>query len=131
MWALLPAGKPSDRDRIDAFIDAVTGTLSAEGVEAGLAKYVDLSRVPLSVNAMIRQRSYGPGDADALRADAMRGLRPYFGTTLRILQQRVKVEGADAHVGLRLFSGQGMAEVDFDLTKSGEDWLVRRVSITR
>jgi ABC-type transporter MlaC component len=59
-------------------------------------------------------------------------MRRFIGQDLRILGESIVVEDDRATIHIRVINSQlGMVNVDFDLRKRGEDWLVAKVGVTR
>jgi hypothetical protein len=119
----------TDEERLEPFLDAVTGDVTPARIDAALA-FTDPSREPVEVRALGTTVVYE--DAESLSERAHTALSALSGETLRILGESIEVEGERATISVRILSGQtGMVNVGFDLRKHGDDWLVRTVRVTR
>ena len=119
----------TDEERLEPFLDAVTGNVTPERVDAALA-FTNPSRQPVEVHAMGATQLYE--DAATLRERAHEGLRPLQGESLRILGESMEVADDRATISVRFISSRaGMATATFDLRKRDDAWLLASVSVTR
>ena len=118
----------TDRERIERFIDSVTGSVSESRIDHAL-RYADPSRVPIEVVHEGRRRRYGDTNASKLKPDARRALASLEGSRLHLIQESISVDGARARVALRLRTSSGLANTIFDLRRQDEEWLLRRVTV--
>ena len=131
-WIAYDALTVTDEEIIEGFVDEVTGTVDAPRIQMARDRWVDLDRQPFEVSALGRSLQYGPGEHDALAAEASRALAPMRGANLRVISRSIRVEDDEAEATLRLLSrAQGMGQVSWRLRKHGDDWLVERLSVTR
>jgi hypothetical protein len=121
----------SDADRIDDFVKAVTGEVSAERIDQALASYVDLDLSPLTVSVFGDERPYAPEQAAKLAHDAHARLAFLSGKRLNVLSRRIEISAPSARVELRLLGREGMGQVRYTLAKHGERWLIGKVDIGR
>jgi hypothetical protein len=121
----------SDADRIEDFVKAVTGEVSAERIDQALASHVDLSLSPLTVSVFGDARAYDPEQGTKLAQDAHARLAFLSGKRLNVLSRRIEINPPAARVELRLLGREGMGHVRYELTKHGERWLIGKVDIGR
>jgi hypothetical protein len=119
----------SDADRIDDFVKAVSGEVSAERIDQALASYVDLNLQPLDVSVFGDPRGYLSEQRAKLGHDAHARLGFLFGKRLNVLRKRVEIRPPSAHVELQLLGREGMGNVRYTLAKHAERWLIAKVSI--
>jgi hypothetical protein len=119
----------SDADRIDDFVKAVTGEVSAERIDQALASYVDLDLQPLDVSVLGDPRGYASEQRAKLAHDAHARLGFLFGKRLNVLRKRIEIRPPSAHVELQLLGREGMGNVRFTLAKHAERWLIAKVYI--
>ncbi len=122
----------TDEERLEVFVDDVTGEVTRGRVQLAQSRWVDLSRQPLEVSALGQSLLYRAGEEAALGARASEALQTLAGANLRVLGSTLAIEGDRATVGLRLLSRErGMSEVEWRLVRDGERWLVARLSVRR
>lgn len=128
IWWALDALVVTEEERLEAFVDDVTGTVSTERIDRAL-EWVDPSTEPVEIRVMGRTSYYeqmGP-----LRERARDALAFLEGDDLRTLQQGIEVTEDRAVVSLRLLGDRGMVQVEFTLRQHGDRWLVAEVQIHR
>lgn len=117
----------TDEERLERFVDTVTGTVDASTLEAGLS-WTDPAVQPLEVEARGMGKLYDGRNADELQVDARRALRGYMGDTLRPLRSSIEVDANRATIRLRLLTNRGMVDARFHFRKRsgppGERWLL-------
>jgi hypothetical protein len=119
----------TEEERLEVFLDSVTGEVTSEKIASALA-WVDTSRQPVEVS--VRGQSNLYEDDESLQERARDSMRRFIGQDLRILGESIVVEDDRATIHIRVINSQlGMVNVDFDLRKRGEDWLVAKVGVTR
>jgi hypothetical protein len=116
----------TDEEKLEGFVEAVTGEVSATRVGAAL-EWVDPASAPVEITAWGDTRLYE--DAAELRERAQSALRPFHGERLRALRDSISVEDGTADVSLQLLSGRGLADIDFRLEERDGRWLVTRVRL--
>jgi hypothetical protein len=122
----------TDAERLDEFVDAVTGEVSTGRIDHAL-RYADPGREPLEVVMVDDVEVYTEGDELALTERARDILAPFSGDDVRLVQEHVEIDessGADARVALRLGTRAGIVDVTFQLRRHGDEWLVHRVRVT-
>jgi len=128
VWWTLDAVVVTDEERLEAFVDDVTGTVSTQRIDAAL-EWVDPATEPVEVRYFGRSDYYE--QMPPLRERAHDALRYLSGDALRTLQEGIEVTDDRAVVGLRLLSDRGMVQATFTLRRRGERWLVSEVEIHR
>ncbi len=129
VWMIVDYLVVTDAERIQVFLDSVTGEVSSDKIDAALS-WVDTSRQPVEVYVMGRSDLYE--DDETLRTRARESMRRFMGQDLRILGENIEVEGDHAHLHVRVINSQlGMVNANFDFRRRGDDWLVSKVSVTR
>ena len=122
----------TDEERLEGFVEDVTGPIARGRVSAARERWVDLERQPLEVSALGRSLLYRAGDDEALADEARSALSGLRGTDLTTLSSAIVVEGDEATVTLRLMSRErGMGAVRWELRRHGDDWLAARLAVTR
>lgn len=128
-WVALDALIVTDEERIEAFADAISGTVEPGHLDQVLRDWTDPPRQPLTVTALGRSEVYD--QSERLRADARRALRTYEGEDLTRLRQGLEIAEDEAHLTLEMLSGRGMIDLEVELRRHGERWLVSEVRIYR
>ncbi len=118
----------TDEERLEAFVDAVTGEVDTRRIDAALS-YVDPARVPVDITVGDDLRAYGEGQEVDLAERARATLAPFQGDDVRVVQEAIEIEGERALVALRIGTREGMADVQFRLVRRGDGWLVSRVRV--
>lgn len=118
----------TDEERLDAFVDAVTGEVETRRIDAALS-HADPSRVPVEVVVGDDVHTYADGQEVDLAERTRRALTPLEDEHLRVLQEAVEVDGDRALVALRLRTRGGTADIQFRLVRRGDGWLVSRVRV--
>ena len=118
----------TDRERMDEFIDSVTGRVSGTRIDNALS-YADPSKVTMELVHEGRRRRYSNRNAAALKPDARKALASLEGSRLDLIQQSVSLEGERARIALRLRTDMGLANTVFDLRRENDTWILRRVIV--
>lgn len=122
----------TEEERLEEFANAVTGPVDAQRIDAAVANWTDPSVQPVEVTAFGRSEVYDGSNAAELGPRARGALVSYGGERLRKLQQGIELVGEDrARVALRIVSGRGMVNAEFELRKHGDRWLVSEARIHR
>lgn len=128
IWWALDALVVTDEERLQAFVDDVTGPVTPQRIDEAL-RWVDPSVEPVEVRVLGRAEYYE--EMEPLRQRAHRSLDPVAGTDLRTLQQGIDVNDGLATVSLRELTDRGMLQVTFTLHRHEERWLVSEVQVHR
>ena len=118
----------TDRERMDEFIDSVTGKVSSSRIDGALS-YANPSKVPIELVHEGRRRKYSERNATKLKPDARKALASLEGSRLHLIQESVSVDGERARIALRLRTSSGLANTVFDLRRQNDEWLLRRVTV--
>jgi hypothetical protein len=118
----------TDRERMDEFIESVTGRVSESRVDKALS-YADPSQLPLELVHEGRRHRYNDRNAADLKPDARRALASLEGGKLRLIQESVALDGERARIALRLKTDAGLANTVFDLRRQNDVWLLHRVTV--
>lgn len=118
----------TDRERMDDFIESVTGDVSSSRIDGALS-YADPAKVPFELVHDGRRRKYGDRNASALKSDARKALASLEGSKLRLIQESVSLQGKSARIALRVRTNSGLANTVFDLRREDDEWLLRRVIV--
>jgi hypothetical protein len=118
----------TDRERMDEFIDSVTGKVSESRIDGAL-RYANPTKVPVELVHEGRRRKYGDRNASTLKSDARRALASLEGSRLHLIQESVSLDGERARIALRVRTSQGLANTVFDLRRQNDEWLLRRVIV--
>lgn len=128
--ALVACGK-DDEDRIDEFVEAVTGEVSEARVEHVLQTYLDLEAEPLDVRALGEGRVYRAEERERLVEQVRKKTQRLLGSSLKVLRKRIDLTGDEARVDLQLLGQNGIGEARYELKKHGERWLLSEVAVMR
>jgi hypothetical protein len=118
----------TEQERLEEFSTAVTGMIDTQRIDKALT-YTDPARQPIEVTVRATSHSFdatNPGDLQAL---AYSSLAPFSGERLTLLQRSIQIKGESATVTLDTLSKRGRSTVDYDLRKTGDNWIVRRVHV--
>ena len=118
----------TDRERMDEFIDSVTGKVTDSRIDGAL-RYADPSKVTMELVHEGRRRKYSGRNAADLRPAARKALASLEGTRLHLIQESVSLQGERARVALRLRTDAGLANTIFDLRRENDEWFLRRVIV--
>ena len=131
-YALYDALVTTDEERLEVFVEQVTGSVTMPRVDGARRRWVDLERQPLEISALGESLLYRAGEDDALETRSHQALRTLAGSELRLLGSGIEVDGDTATVSLRVISpGQGLGTIEWTLRKHDEDWLVERLVVRR
>jgi len=118
----------TDRERMDEFIESVTGQLSDSRIDNAL-RYADPSKVTMELVHDGRRHRYSDRNAAKLKPDARKALASLEGSHLHLIQENVSVDGERARIALRLRTDAGLANTIFDLRRQDDVWFLRRVIV--
>ena len=118
----------TDRERMDEFIESVTGRVSESRIDNALS-YADPSKVTMELVHEGRRRRYSDRDAAALRSDARKALGSLEGSKLSLIQESISLDGERARIALRVRTDAGLANTVFDLLRENDEWFLRRVIV--
>ena len=118
----------TDRERMDEFIESVTGRVSGSRIDNALS-YADPSKVTMELVHEGHRRRYSDRNAAALKPDARKALASLEGTKLSLIQESISLEGERARIALRLRTDAGLANTVFDLRRENDVWFLRRVIV--
>jgi len=118
----------TDRERMDEFIDSVTGRVSDSRIDNALS-YADPSKVTMELVHEGRRRRYSDRNAADLKPDARKALASIEGSKLDLIQESISLDGKSARIALRLRTDVGLANTVFDLRRENDEWFLRRVIV--
>ena len=118
----------TDRERMDEFIESVTGHVSESRIDNALS-YADPSKVTMELVHDGHRRRYSDRNAEALKPDARKALASLEGSSLRLIQESISLDGKRARIALRLRTDAGLANTVFDLRRENDEWILRRVIV--
>ncbi len=118
----------TDRERMEEFIDSVTGNVSDARIDGALS-YANPSKVPIELVHEGHRRKYSERNASKLKSDARRALASLEGSSLHLIQESVLLDGERARIALRVRTSEGLANTVFDLRRQNDEWLLRRVTV--
>jgi len=126
--AVVDAAVVTDRERMDEFIDSVTGHVSESRIDNAL-RYADPSKVTMELVHEGHRRRYSERNANDLKPDARKVLASLQGSKLHLIQESVSIDGERARIALRLRTDAGLADTVFDLRRENDQWFLRRVTV--
>lgn len=118
----------TDRERLDQFVDSVTGRVSNARIDSALS-YADPSKITMELVHNGRRHRYDDENADDLMPDARKALATLEGSKLHLIQESILLDGESARIALRLRTNEGLANTVFDLRRENDQWLLRRVIV--
>ena len=118
----------TDRERMDDFVEAVTGRVSESRIDNALS-YADPSKVTMELVHDGRRRRYSDRNASALKTDARKALASLEGSKLHLIQESISLQGERARIALRLRTDAGLANTVFDFRREDDVWFLRRVIV--
>lgn len=118
----------TDRERMEEFIDSVTGNVSESRIDGAL-RYANPSKVPIELVHEGHRRKYSDRNAAKLKPDARKALASIEGSRLQLIQESVSLDGERARIALRVRTSSGLANTVFDLRRQNDEWLLRRVIV--
>jgi hypothetical protein len=118
----------TDRERMDDFVEAVTGRVSESRIDNALS-YANPSKVTMELVHDGRRRRYSDRNASALKTDARKALASLEGSKLHLIQESISLEGERARIALRLRTDAGLANTVFDFRREDDVWFLRRVIV--
>jgi hypothetical protein len=125
---VVDAAVVTDRERMEEFIETVTGDVSDARIDGAL-RYANPSKVPIELIHQGHRRKYGDRNASKLKPDARKALASLEGSRLHLIQESVSLEGERARIALRVRTSAGLANTIFDLRRQNDEWLLRRVTV--
>jgi hypothetical protein len=118
----------TDRERMDEFVDSVTGGVSESRIDNALS-YADPSKVAMELVHEGRRHRYSDRNAADLKPDARKALASLEGSKLHLIQESISLDGERARIALRLRTDAGLANTVFDLRRENQKWFLRRVIV--
>lgn len=118
----------TDRERMEEFVEAVTGRVSDARIDNALS-YADPSKVTMELVHNGRRHRYSDQNAGDLKRDARKALATLAGSKLHLIQENISLDGERARIALRLRTNEGLANTVFDLRREDDRWLLRRVTV--
>ncbi len=118
----------TDRERMDEFIESVTGRVSETRIDNALS-YADPSKVTMELVHEGHRRRYSDRNAAELKPDARKALASLEGSRLHLIQESISLDGERARIALRLRTDTGLANTVFDLRRENDVWFLRRVIV--
>lgn len=118
----------TDRERMNEFVESVTGEVSESRIDNALS-YADPSKVTMELVHDGHRRRYDGRNAEALKPDARKALASLEGSSLRLIQESISLDGERARIALRLRTDAGLANAVFDLRRKNDQWFLRRVTV--
>lgn len=118
----------TEEERIEEFVDALSGEVSTDAVDDALA-FVDTDRVPLTLRTERRRERFEEGDSADLAELARDALRPLQGTDTTLIQSDVRVEGEIAFAAVRVRTERGLVDANFEFEKASGRWLLSEAYI--
>ncbi len=118
----------TDRERMNEFVESVTSEVSESRIDNALS-YADPSKVTMELVHDGHRRRYDGRNAEALKPDARKALASLEGSSLRLIQESISLDGERARIALRLRTDAGLANAVFDLRRKNDQWFLRRVTV--
>lgn len=118
----------TDEERIESFADAVTEEVNPENIEAALA-YVDPSVQPVLIEVRGQSIRFDKENKDDFAGMARARLLPFHGISQAVMRKTIEVHDTRASISTQTLSRRGRLEVDWELRKHGDGWLVSRMTL--
>jgi hypothetical protein len=118
----------TEEERLDAFVDTVTGRIDDAKIEGALS-WTDPKRQPLELTFRGQSYRFDADNCADLRSKAYTHLASYQGEKLTLLSKSVEVSGRKATIVVDTLSRRGRTTVEYELRKTGKQWLVSGVFV--
>ena len=115
----------TDHERMEEFVEAVTGPVSDARIDGALG-YADPTRQSLDVVHERRMERYDMDNAASLPKSVRDALAPLAGSEI---QESISIDDDRARIALRVRTEAGLANAVFDLRRHDDQWLLRRVMV--
>ena len=117
----------SDEERLGELAEALAEGAPSDRDDA-VMRWVDLSREPVSVRQHGAARDFAEEDAFRLEREVETALDPFLDPRAELVQRSVNVDGDRATVAVRVRQAGEVHDASFQLVRSGQGWLVARLS---
>jgi hypothetical protein len=118
----------TDEERLETFAEEMTAPGDGDRIGSAL-QFTDPNREPVDVVRGGRVARFDEGQEIELERALREALDGFGAADLETIQQAIELRGEDARVALRVRTGAGLEDAQFDLRRHGDRWLVRRVAI--
>lgn len=118
----------TEEERLEAFVDTVSGRIDNDRIERALS-WTDPKRQPLELTFRGQSFRFDADNAADLRSKAYTHLASYQGEKLTLLSKNIEVKGLQATVVVDTLSRRGRTTVEYELRKTGDQWLVSGVFV--
>lgn len=118
----------TDEERLETFVEALTGEVSPERIDDALS-YVNTDRVTLTLRSPNGTEVFEEGDGAALANLARRELASLEGSDATLIQDTIDIDGDRATVTIRARTRMGLVDANLQLEKVADRWLLTRAYI--
>lgn len=112
----------TDEERLEAFVDALSGEVSADRIDDALS-FAQTDQLAFTLRAGSAERTYDNRDAE-LAQRVRRAVAPFLGTEAELIQHNIQVDDNEADVHLRVRTAQGVVSAAIQLEKVDGRWLM-------
>lgn len=117
----------SDEEHLGELAEAVTEGDGQARVDAAM-RWMDLSRAEVTVRQNGSSATFDEGDGFRLQREVEDALSAFRDPDAEVVQRSVDVDGERATVAVRVRTGGAAHDASFHLVRSGQGWLVERLS---
>ncbi|MFT5353301.1 MAG: hypothetical protein ACI9KE_000499 [Polyangiales bacterium] len=117
----------TDEERLEAFVDAVSGEVSSERIDDALS-FAQTDQLPVTLRAGSSESTYDNRDA-ALARRVRQSIEPFLGTDAELIQHDIRVDGDEADVHLRVRTTRGSLSASIELEKVDGRWLIAETTL--
>jgi hypothetical protein len=118
----------TEEERLEGFVDTVTGRIDDARIERALS-WTDPKRQPVELTFRGQSFRFEADNSDDLRSKAYMHLASYQGEKLTLLSKSIEVKGLHATIVVDTLSRRGRTTVEYEVRKTGEQWLVSGVFV--
>ena len=117
----------TDEERLEAFVDALSGEVSPERIDDALS-FAQTDQLPFTLRSGSSERTYDNRDAELARR-VRETIAPFLGTEAELVQHNIEVDGDEADVHLRVRTIRGTVSAAIQLEKVDGRWLIAATTL--
>lgn len=117
----------TDQERLEAFVEALSGEVSSARIDDALS-FAQTDQLPFTLRAGSDEHTYDNRDAELARR-VRRNVEPFLGTDAELVQHDIRVDGDFADVHLRVRTTGGTISAAIELEKVDGRWLIAETTL--
>ncbi|MBC7174129.1 MAG: hypothetical protein H5U40_16925, partial [Polyangiaceae bacterium] len=118
----------TEKERLDAFVEEVTRSGRGDRIARAMS-FADPNREPVAIAYDGDVVRFADGQEVELESALRAALSAFGETDLEAVQEAIELRGEDARVALRVRTGAGLTDAQFELRRHEDRWLLRRVAV--